>query len=108
VHVVNNPIAVYIVTPPSPAANDANDSRYSDKYPGHTKKPYTTGRPADPGTEAVLELCYDELKKGRTRAQVLDQARREFPDNAPSNEANVRNYARRWAERFTPRLPLDW
>ncbi len=79
------------------------------KYPGHVRRPYRTGRPADRSTEAVLEFCYDEhIINGRTRAQVLEMARIRFPDHdALTNPRYVKTYAERWARRFVPALPLD-
>jgi hypothetical protein len=78
-----------------------------DEYPGHQRKPYTTGRPPDPDVEAGLRYCYDEYVAGRkSRAQVYEAARQRFGAHAPASPEDVKSKARRWAHRFDPPLPM--
>lgn len=89
-----------------PVHQDATTGGPPNKYPGHAKKPYRTGRKADDGTAEVYEWCYDRYVLDLwTAARVFEKAKDEFRGDAPSNVKYVAIYAERWAERFTPRLP---
>jgi hypothetical protein len=78
------------------------------KYPGHVKTPYRTGRKADRRTEEMLEFCYDlYILDRQTRTRVFEKAKSKFRDDAPNTEKDVAVYARRWAGRFSPALPID-
>jgi hypothetical protein len=68
-----------------------------------TKK---TGRPASEATEAVYKFCYEEfIVKQKKRSNVFREAGKLFGARAPKDEASVRKYACRYAERHN--LPLD-
>jgi hypothetical protein len=79
----------------------------SAEYPGHTRKPYRTGRRPNWETEQVLKFCYDQyITEGRSRAQVLTRARERFGVEAPADEREVARNAQRWSQRFTPPLAM--
>ncbi len=83
-----------------------------DSERGETKHRYKgtdkTGRPYEPRTTRVYEFCYREfVTNQRSRAQVLNEASRVFGEDGPREESDVKRFAKRFAERFDPPLPLD-
>jgi transcriptional regulator with XRE-family HTH domain len=99
-------------TPPRPGAVPASPASQkaagkTDKYPGHSKKPYTTGRTPDQLRERMLEYCYIlyvvcELPKIDAFMRVcLDFAGK----YQPKKFDEIRDLAREWANKFTPPLP---
>jgi hypothetical protein len=80
---------------PVPAPPDG-DARQRTAAPGKRR---LGGRPRSRSTEALEKFCYDfYVGKGLTAAAVLTKAAKQFED-APKEEAHVRLYARRYAER---------
>jgi hypothetical protein len=97
--------------PPASAApvqaSEGEQARGS-KYPGHRRMTQTRGPQPDEARETVLEFCYDEyIVKGRPQGEVLQEARRFGSRYMPKTTMHVRAFARQWASRWEPSLPLD-
>jgi hypothetical protein len=100
--------AVAPITAASTASNVA-PSDQAGKHPGHVRKPYRTGRKRNEDREAVLEYCYDEyIGKGKPQGDVLRAVKMWFgpSEHLPTTKDQVRAFAREWAERWVPSLPL--
>jgi hypothetical protein len=102
----SDPLPVREFPPPTVTAEaDADASKYS----GHTKKPTWTGRPAEELREVVIEFYYDlYIGLGFSQSAVLTSARKHFGPAVEKylEKGKVRAYAREWAGRWAPRLPL--
>jgi hypothetical protein len=78
------------------------------EYQGHVKKQRRTGRPEDPGTAAVLKLCYDlYIVWDLSRSRVFNACEQRLGKASIGCLADVATNAKRWAGRFDPPLPLD-
>jgi hypothetical protein len=95
-------------TEAQPATSGMAETGEANEYTGHRKKPYQTGRRPDPATEAVYKFCYEGYVAGRPRTAIMEAAKREFRDgDPPQRESDITIYAKRWARRFEPALPLN-
>jgi hypothetical protein len=82
-----------------------------DKYPGHTKKPYRTGRQPNETREGVIEWLYDQyFGLGRRPGEILKAGPKHFGHAGerylPRTKDQLRSFAKEWAGRWEPRLPL--
>jgi hypothetical protein len=86
----------------------ANKPSADSQYPGHARRPHGHGPWPDPARETVLQFCYDEyVIQGRPAGDVLRDAQQSFGARyAPKTTAHVRAFARQWASRWLPPLPL--
>jgi hypothetical protein len=96
----------YYAGPPEPVSeeNKTLTSSSNEEYPGHSKKPYRTGRRPD---EARNKACYDRYVNPAMKvAAGLKKVQGLFPGTAPKTKANFRTYARQYASLYDPPLPL--
>jgi hypothetical protein len=69
----------------------------TENHPPKVRK--RLGRIRSKETEEVYKYCYDERAKGRKRSTILRETQTRFGSRAPKTEAEVRTYAKRYAER---------
>jgi hypothetical protein len=96
-------------TADDPPSAEEEGTGAASKYPGHRKKPHTTGPIPDPEREHIIEYCYDGRKiQGLGRSKILSNLQKLYPNspNLPKHTDDIPRLVKEWANRHVPPLPL--